>query len=212
MYAGANAANRRLPNPPLQQFWYLQDHDYKQRGGGQTGTDSALTCAQHGMPRCDQGAAALGRKVPNTVLCMLVIVEDAAGRRYTHACFRLASMSIVGLQFNSLHYLKRTKPQPKRSLRTDLKTSRDFELAWSESILSSAFHVPSKASIPNTFRGSPAACFLPRHNMPFNDLDYEELTKTLTDNFNILADEVQLLSDRKTILEHKLRFAHEQVS
>jgi len=47
--------------------------------------------------------------------------------------------------------------------------------------------------------------------MPFNsDIDYEELTKTLTDNFNILADEVQLLSDRKTILEHKLRFAHEQ--
>jgi hypothetical protein len=48
-------------------------------------------------------------------------------------------------------------------------------------------------------------------DMPFNDFDYDELTKTLTDNFNILADEVQLLSDRKTILEHKLRFAHEQV-
>lgn len=42
--------------------------------------------------------------------------------------------------------------------------------------------------------------------------DHEDLIKTLTDNFNILADEVQLLSDRKTILEHKLRFAHEQVS
>jgi hypothetical protein len=48
--------------------------------------------------------------------------------------------------------------------------------------------------------------------MPFNDLDYEELITTLTANFNVLADEVQLLSDRKTILEHKLRFAHEQVS
>ena len=48
-------------------------------------------------------------------------------------------------------------------------------------------------------------------DMPFNDFDYDELTKTLADNFNILADEVQLLSDRKTILEHKLRFAHEQV-
>ncbi|KAG0650885.1 hypothetical protein D0Z07_2588 [Hyphodiscus hymeniophilus] len=46
--------------------------------------------------------------------------------------------------------------------------------------------------------------------MSFNDLDYDELTRTLTDNFNILADEVQLLSDRKTVLEHKLRFAHEQ--
>lgn len=43
------------------------------------------------------------------------------------------------------------------------------------------------------------------------DLDHEDLIKTLTDNFNILADEVQLLSDRKIILEHKLRFAHEQV-
>jgi hypothetical protein len=48
--------------------------------------------------------------------------------------------------------------------------------------------------------------------MPYTDLDHDDLIKTLTDNFNILADEVQLLSDRKTILEHKLRFAHEQVS
>lgn len=47
--------------------------------------------------------------------------------------------------------------------------------------------------------------------MPYNDLNYEELTKALTQNFNFLADEVQSLSDRKTILEHKLRFAHEQV-
>jgi len=48
-------------------------------------------------------------------------------------------------------------------------------------------------------------------NMPPND-DFEDLTKTLTEAFNVLADEVQLLSDRKTILEHKLRYAHEQVS
>lgn len=47
--------------------------------------------------------------------------------------------------------------------------------------------------------------------MAWNEFDYEELTKTLTDNFNILADDVQLLTDQKTILEHKLRFAHEQV-
>lgn len=46
--------------------------------------------------------------------------------------------------------------------------------------------------------------------MSSNDIDYEELIKSLTDNFGILADEVQLLSDRKQILEHKLRFAHEQ--
>lgn len=48
--------------------------------------------------------------------------------------------------------------------------------------------------------------------MPFTDLDYDELTKTLIENFNILADEVQFLSDRKTILEHKLNYAHSQVS
>lgn len=47
--------------------------------------------------------------------------------------------------------------------------------------------------------------------MPFNDFECEELIKTLTENFSVLADEVQLLSDRKTILEHKLRYAHESV-
>lgn len=39
---------------------------------------------------------------------------------------------------------------------------------------------------------------------------YLHLTQTVADAFNALADEVQILSDRKTILEHKLRFAHEQ--
>ncbi|ELR10546.1 hypothetical protein VC83_05121 [Pseudogymnoascus destructans] len=42
------------------------------------------------------------------------------------------------------------------------------------------------------------------------DTDFDQLMKRLTENFNVLADEVQLLSDRKTVLEHKLRFAHEQ--
>ena len=37
------------------------------------------------------------------------------------------------------------------------------------------------------------------------------LTHTLIDAFSALADEVQSLFDRNTILEHKLRFAHEQV-
>jgi hypothetical protein len=37
------------------------------------------------------------------------------------------------------------------------------------------------------------------------------LTQTLVESFNALADEVQTLSDRQTILEHKLRYAHEQV-
>lgn len=55
----------------------------------------------------------------------------------------------------------------------------------------------------------PTILFQP-HNM--NDLDYEELTKDLIANFNTLADEVQLLSDRNTILQHKLSYAHSEVS
>ncbi|KAI9743089.1 MAG: hypothetical protein M1818_003384 [Claussenomyces sp. TS43310] len=46
--------------------------------------------------------------------------------------------------------------------------------------------------------------------MQHDDLDFDQLMKTLTDSFNVLADEVQLLSDKKTILEHKLSFAREQ--
>lgn len=42
-------------------------------------------------------------------------------------------------------------------------------------------------------------------------LSYVELSHTLADAFNALANEVQTLTDRKTVLEHKLRFAHEQV-
>lgn len=42
-------------------------------------------------------------------------------------------------------------------------------------------------------------------------MTYIHLTETLVDNFYALADEVQSLTDRKTVLEHKLRFAHEQV-
>lgn len=45
--------------------------------------------------------------------------------------------------------------------------------------------------------------------MGVNELD---LAQTLADAFNTLADEVQTLADRRTVLEHKLRFAHEQVS
>ncbi|PNY28820.1 Uncharacterized protein TCAP_01255 [Tolypocladium capitatum] len=41
-------------------------------------------------------------------------------------------------------------------------------------------------------------------------MDHLQLARTLADAFNALADEVQLLADRKTVLEHKLRFAHEQ--
>ncbi len=37
------------------------------------------------------------------------------------------------------------------------------------------------------------------------------LIQTLTESFIALSDEVQSLIDRKTVLEHKLRFAHEQV-
>ncbi len=51
----------------------------------------------------------------------------------------------------------------------------------------------------------------PLHTMRDDEAGLDDLVKSLADNFNVLADEVQLLSDRKTILEHKLRFAHEQV-
>ncbi|KAK3300945.1 uncharacterized protein B0H64DRAFT_382263 [Chaetomium fimeti] len=37
-----------------------------------------------------------------------------------------------------------------------------------------------------------------------------QLIQTLTESFIALSDEVQSLIDRKTILEHKLRYAHEQ--
>ena len=42
-------------------------------------------------------------------------------------------------------------------------------------------------------------------------MNIQDLTQTLVESFNALADEVQNLGDRQTILEHKLRFAHEQV-
>ncbi|KAK7748473.1 hypothetical protein SLS62_008513 [Diatrype stigma] len=41
-------------------------------------------------------------------------------------------------------------------------------------------------------------------------MNLQDLTLTLVESFNALADEVQNLNDRQTILEHKLRFAHEQ--
>lgn len=43
-------------------------------------------------------------------------------------------------------------------------------------------------------------------------VDSPQLIQALIESFNALADEVQNLVDRKTILEHKLRYAHEQVS
>ncbi|KAI1082884.1 hypothetical protein F5B20DRAFT_530742 [Whalleya microplaca] len=41
-------------------------------------------------------------------------------------------------------------------------------------------------------------------------MNCQSLTQTLVESFNALADEVQNLSDRQTVLEHKLRYAHEQ--
>ncbi|KAJ9142140.1 Golgi apparatus membrane protein tvp38 [Pleurostoma richardsiae] len=41
-------------------------------------------------------------------------------------------------------------------------------------------------------------------------MDSHQLIQTLVDSFSALADEVQGLIDRKTVLEHKLRYAHEQ--
>ncbi|KAK8089573.1 hypothetical protein PG997_004534 [Apiospora hydei] len=41
-------------------------------------------------------------------------------------------------------------------------------------------------------------------------MNQQGLTQTLIDSFSALANEVQNLTDRQTILEHKLRYAHEQ--
>ncbi|KAI1132037.1 hypothetical protein F5Y10DRAFT_231938 [Nemania abortiva] len=46
--------------------------------------------------------------------------------------------------------------------------------------------------------------------MDVTGMNTQLLTQTLVESFNALADEVQNLSDRQTILEHKLRYAHEQ--
>jgi len=43
------------------------------------------------------------------------------------------------------------------------------------------------------------------------DARFSPAQQTLVASFNALADEVQSLVDRKTILEHKLRYAQEQV-
>lgn len=45
----------------------------------------------------------------------------------------------------------------------------------------------------------------------FAAMDSHQLVQQLVESFTALADEVQDLTDRKTILEHKLRYAHEQV-
>ncbi|KAL2154353.1 hypothetical protein VTH82DRAFT_3029 [Thermothelomyces myriococcoides] len=42
------------------------------------------------------------------------------------------------------------------------------------------------------------------------DMGNVQLLRTLAESFIALSDEVQVLIDRKTILEHKLRYAHEQ--
>lgn len=42
-------------------------------------------------------------------------------------------------------------------------------------------------------------------------VDSPQLIQTLIESFNALADEVQNLVDKKTILEHKMKWAHEQV-
>lgn len=49
-------------------------------------------------------------------------------------------------------------------------------------------------------------------NPSLEEMNQHDLIQTLVTSFNALADEVQTLSDRQTILEHKLRYAHEQVN
>merc|ERR1712000_97162 len=50
-----------------------------------------------------------------------------------------------------------------------------------------------------------------QHPASFGMGTYVELTQSLADAFNTLADEAQGLNDRRIVLEHKLRFAHEQL-
>lgn len=45
----------------------------------------------------------------------------------------------------------------------------------------------------------------------FTAMDSPDLVQRLVESFTALAAEVEVLQDRKTILEHKLRYAHEQV-
>ncbi|KAI5862176.1 hypothetical protein GGS23DRAFT_573047 [Durotheca rogersii] len=50
----------------------------------------------------------------------------------------------------------------------------------------------------------------PEKKSSAQEMNCQNLTQTLVESFNALADEVQNLSDRQTVLEHKLRYAHEQ--
>lgn len=47
--------------------------------------------------------------------------------------------------------------------------------------------------------------------VPTAGMNVQDLTQTLVQSFNLLANEVQNLNDRQVVLEHKLRYAHEQV-
>jgi len=58
--------------------------------------------------------------------------------------------------------------------------------------------------------GSTKAAMNPEH-VVLDGTHYASLTNTLIKSFTALADEMQSLMDCKTVLEHKLRYAHEQV-
>lgn len=74
-----------------------------------------------------------------------------------------------------------------------------------------ASHPPSIATPPVHLHSSSAQTRPKAPDVPLPSMAQVELSQTLAESFNALADEVQTLADRKTVLEHKLRFAHEQV-
>lgn len=69
----------------------------------------------------------------------------------------------------------------------------------------------SYSCVPVAIRQEDQCAPTDQSNEQFTAMDSPELVQRLVKSFTALAAEVEVLQDRKTILEHKLRYAHEQV-
>ncbi|KAF7549344.1 hypothetical protein G7046_g8373 [Stylonectria norvegica] len=111
------------------------------------------------------------------------------------------------------------------AMATETETEQENErrAVGNIALVMASHHTPvTPTSLPLSSPSPPKspAHFFPHQNslLAFSSLShlflkgmaYLHLAHTLADAFNALADEVQTLTDRKTVLEHKLRFAHEQ--